>query len=91
MKEERTTTENETLRNHTVQIEQLEAKARLKDEMQERAMKEERMRQEKEIGQLKEITRLQSEEQERQWDRKQKEHEAEVDQLKEKRGWSARR
>ena len=34
LKEERTTTENETLRNHTVQIEQLEAKARLKNEMQ---------------------------------------------------------
>ena len=43
MKEERTTTENETLSNHTVQIEQLEAKASLKDEMQERAMKEDRM------------------------------------------------
>ena len=65
LKEERKRTENETLRNHTVQIEQLEAKARLKQEMQGRAMKEERMRQEKEIGQLKEITRLQNEEQER--------------------------
>ena len=30
VREERTTAENETLRNHTVQIEQLEAKARLK-------------------------------------------------------------
>ena len=50
VREERTRTENETLRNHTVQIEQLEAKARLKDEMQERAMQEERMKQEKEIG-----------------------------------------
>ena len=52
VREERTRTENETLRKHTVQIEQLEVKARLKQEMQERAMKEERMRQEKEIGQL---------------------------------------
>ena len=49
MREERTRTESEALRNHTVQIKQLEAKARLKNEMQERAMKEERMRQEKEI------------------------------------------
>ena len=29
LREERTTAENETLRNHTVQIKQLEAKARL--------------------------------------------------------------
>ena len=32
LREERTRTENETLRNHTVQIEQLEAKARLECE-----------------------------------------------------------
>ena len=36
LKKEGTRTENETLRNHTVQIEQLEAKARLKNEEQER-------------------------------------------------------
>ena len=42
-------------------IEQLEAKARLKHEMQERAMKEEQMRQEKEINQLKETMRLENE------------------------------
>ena len=54
VREERTKTEKETLRNHTVQIEQLEAKARLKNEEQERVMKEERMRQEKEISRLKE-------------------------------------
>ena len=34
-KEEWKRTENETLRNHTAQIEQLEANARLKNEMQE--------------------------------------------------------
>ncbi len=84
LKEERKRTENETLRNHTVQIEQLEAKARLQNEMQERVMKEERMRQEKEIRRLKDTTRLEREEREEQWDRKQKEHEAEVDQLEEK-------
>ena len=32
VREERTTAENETSRNHTVQIEQLEAKARLQNE-----------------------------------------------------------
>ena len=36
VREERTKTENETLRNHTVQIEQLEAKARLENEERER-------------------------------------------------------
>ena len=40
LREERKRMENETLRNHTVQIEQLEAKARLKNEMQERVVKE---------------------------------------------------
>ena len=53
-REERTRTENETLRNHTVQIEQLEAKARLQNEEQERQWnrkyKEQGMRQEKEIS-----------------------------------------
>ena len=44
-----------------MQIEQLEAKARLKNEMQERVVKEQGMRQEKEISQLKETTRLQNE------------------------------
>ena len=38
VREERTRTENETLRNHTVQIEQLEATARLKNEEQERVL-----------------------------------------------------
>ena len=60
-------------------IEQLEARARLKNEEQERQWnkehKEQGMRQEKEISQLKEITRLQNDEQERQWNRKQKEYE----------------
>ena len=42
------------LRNHTVQIEQLEAKARLEClEM----VKEQRMKQEREIDQLREMTR----------------------------------
>ena len=50
LREERTRTENEALRNQAVQIEQLEAKTRLQSEKQ----KEERMRQEKEISQLKE-------------------------------------
>ena len=36
MKKERTRTENETLRNHTVQIERLDAKGRLENEEQER-------------------------------------------------------
>ena len=72
LREERKRTENEMLRNHTVQIEQLEAKARLKNEMQERVVKEQRMRQEKEINQLKETMRLEKEEHERQWERKQK-------------------
>ena len=53
-----------------MQIEQLEAKARLKNEMQERVVKEQRMRQEKEINQLKETMRLENEEHERRWDRK---------------------
>ena len=53
LREERKRTGNETLRNHTVQIEQLEAKARLKNEMQERVLKEQRMKQEREISQLK--------------------------------------
>ena len=56
VREERTTAESETLRNHTVQIEQLEAKARLKNEMQERVLKEQGIKQEKEISQLKETT-----------------------------------
>ena len=38
LREERKRTENETSRNHTVQIEQLEAKARLTNEMQERVL-----------------------------------------------------
>ena len=66
LREERSRTDNETLRSHTVQIEQLEAKARLKNEEQERQWnrkhKEQGMRQEKEISQLKETTRLQNEE-----------------------------
>ena len=45
LREERTRMENETLRNHTVQIEQLEAKARLKNEIQERVVKEQGMKQ----------------------------------------------
>ena len=65
MKEERTTAENKTLRNHTVQIEQLEAEVRLKDETQERAMKEQRMKHKKEIDQMKQTTRLEKEGQER--------------------------
>uniref|UniRef100_A0A8C4NG29 Uncharacterized protein n=1 Tax=Eptatretus burgeri TaxID=7764 RepID=A0A8C4NG29_EPTBU len=80
LREERKRTENETLRNHTVQIEQPEAKARLKNEMQERVVKEQQMNQEKEINQLKEVTRLEKEEHERLWERKQKGQE----QLKEK-------
>ena len=40
LKEERKRTENETLRNHTVQIEQLEVKARLKNEEQGRVVRE---------------------------------------------------
>ena len=58
LREERTRTENEMLRNHTVQIEQLEAEARLKNDMQERV--------------LKETMRLEKEKHERQWERKQK-------------------
>ena len=50
----------------------------------EEIVKEQRMKQEREINQLKETTRLEKEEQERQWDRKQKEHEFEIEQLKEK-------
>ena len=50
-------------------------------------MKEERMRQEKEISQLKKTTRLQNEEQERQWNKEHKEQgmkqEGEISQLKE--------
>ena len=61
LREERKRTENETLRNHTVQIEQLEAKARLE---YAEIVKEQQMRQEKEISQLKETTRLEKEEQE---------------------------
>ena len=38
LSKERERTENETLRNYTVQIEQLEAKARLKNEMEERVV-----------------------------------------------------
>ena len=76
-REERKRTENETLRNHTVQIEQLEAKARLEYEEKARLeyaemLEEQRMKQEKEINKLKETTRLEKEEQERQWDRKKK-------------------
>ena len=47
LKEEMKRTEGETSRNHTVQIERLEAKARLKNEEQERVLKEQGMRQEK--------------------------------------------
>ena len=82
LSEERKRTENETFRNHTVQIEQLEAKGRF--EYME-MVKEQGMKQEREINQLRETTRLENEEQERQWDRKQKEHEFEIDQLKERR------
>ena len=49
------------LRNHTVQIEQLEAKARLKNEMEERVVKEQRRKQEKEINKMKETMRLETE------------------------------
>ena len=84
LREERKRTENETLRNHTVQIEQIEAKARLEyAEM----LGEQRMQQEREINKLKETTRLEKEEQERQWDKKQKEQgmkqEKEINKLKE--------
>ena len=64
-----------------MQIEQLEAKARLKNEMQERVVKEQQMKQEREINQLREKMRLEKEEHERQWERKQKEGQ---EQLKEK-------
>ena len=47
-------------------------------------MKEQRMKQEREINQLRETMGLEKEEQDRQWERKQKEHEFEVDQLKER-------
>ena len=53
--------ENETLRNHTGQIKQLKEKARLQ---YEEIVKEQRMKQEKEIGQLKETMRLENEEHE---------------------------
>ena len=59
LKEERTRTDNEMLRSHTVQIKQLEATAGLKNKEQERVLKEQGMRQEKEISQLKDTTRLQ--------------------------------
>ena len=89
LREERKRTENETLRNHTVQIEQLEAKARFEyAEM----LEEQGMKQEREINKLKETMRLENEEQERQWERKQKEHEFDIDQRKEReQGWSTRR
>ena len=61
MKEEKTETENETLRDHTEQIEQLEAKARLE---YEEMVKEQRMKQEKENSQLKEATILENEDRE---------------------------
>ena len=48
-----------------MQIEQLEAKARLKNKMEERVVKEQRMKQEREINQLGETTRLENEEHER--------------------------
>ena len=56
-------------KNHTVRIKQLEAKARLE---YAEIVKEQRMKQEREINKLKETTRLENEEQERQWDKKQK-------------------
>ena len=87
LREERKRTEKETLRNHTVQIEQLEAKARLKNEMEERVVKEQRMKQEREINQLRETMRVEKEEHDRQWDKKQKEQgmkqEKEIHKLKE--------
>ena len=53
----------------------------------EEIVKEQRMKQEREISQLKETTRLENEEQERQWDKKQKEQgmkqEREINQLRE--------
>ena len=52
--------------------------------MQERVVKEQGIKQEKEINKLKQTTRLQNEEHERQWSRKQKEHGFEIEQLKEK-------
>ena len=52
--------------------------------LQERVLKEQGMRPEKEISQLKETTRLQNEEQERQWNRKQKEYELETERQKKK-------
>ena len=60
LSEERKRTENETLKNHTVQIEQLEAKARLKEKARleyEEMVKEQGMKQEREINQLKETMR----------------------------------
>ena len=53
----------------------------------EEIVKEQRMKQEREISQLKETTILENEEQERQWDKKQKEQgmkqEGEINKLKE--------
>ena len=91
LREERKRTENETSRNHTVQIEQLEAKARLKNEMQERVVKEQGMRQEREINQLKEMTRLEKEEHERQWERKKNDMNLKLTNSRKEQSWSPRR
>jgi len=64
LSEERKRTENETLRNYTVQIEQLEAKARLE---YAEIGKEQQIKQEREINQLRETTKLENEEHERRW------------------------
>ena len=56
----------------------------MENEIQERVVKEQRMKQEREINQLKETMRLEKEEQERRWSRKQKQYEFEIDQLKER-------
>ena len=88
LREERKRTENETLRNQTVQIKQLEAKARLE---YAEIVKEQRMRQEKEINQLKETTRLEKEEHERQWERKKNDMNLKLTNSRKEQSWSPRR
>ncbi len=61
--------------------ERLKEKARLK---YAEIMKEQRTKQQKELGQLKETKRLNHEEHERRWGRKQKQYEFEINELTER-------
>ena len=80
LREERTTAENETLRNYTVQIKQLEAKARLKEttrleyeEIVKRQWNKKQKEHKLEIHKLKEMSKRMdemSEEEERQREEK---------------------